>query len=563
MNTATTHFNRTELDHLMRATHLPDSDLPFHGRSHPQAVLAHARTMSTRLREAGISLDEVAIERGLALHDSLSHLPPELLGFRTPEELAGAIAYRHAKRQGASEREARTAERVALATSPLVCPRTPEEIVARASDLGGVGGVYEEFREGTERLYRESMIRTGRATTFAEWLPRGIQHLGYFMWPMLALTPAAYDAKGRSAFHVRAIQHIIRIWQETYGGSRPVTVEVGENTVQGPTSDELGLWIVVTARESVRERLALERMERGAAGPVVLAIPGCPDALPLPDQAVDRIVGEGAHLVPPQEASRVSSVNLAHVTSPPEPKGTLDDSLRGWCSAIEAFRPSREMLRTVDALMVPMHERYRRLKRVDLLGQPVLSVRADLLLADTTATAREIAGEKLFAFIEPTEGRNEGIRWHGVIARDALCEEVTRRLAGVASDSYTVTVQAARTVIYNANVLVGTDGSVRVEFSSAAQIPSRANTKILFWAWRDELSGLIRYSTQERVEREAAYTLLRKLPGTGEGRERIYLPGYYEAAMVRDDERIIPLFFDFRSDPFFIHSRGLAASENA
>lgn len=551
--TQETQTQRDELLELMKSSYLPDSELPYHGVSHPGAVLKHAQQLCARLRDAGIEVDETALRRALVLHDSLAHLNPELLGFRTSEELAANVVYRFSKNSGASEAEARRAEGIVLATSPHFRPRTPEEIVARTSDLANVAAGYESFSRATLKLHEENALRVGRVTPFEQWLPRSFQYLGLFLWPMLELTPQAYDSMGRSHWHTRALTNIIRMWRETYGGSRPVVVEVMEaNQLKRRWNGAADvLWIGVQKDERDREDLsaAMEASEGGTQ----IVVPGSGARMPLPDRCVDEILLSGDSEDLRREAERVAREGAQVHSVARVVHREKDDSLRGWSAALEGLPTAATSVDVIESLRIPMAERYRRLDKEGLLKIPVHSESADVFFNNLGAAVAHVGSGPYYVFVEPKDGASGGKRWHGRLSAEQLPDKVDE-IVGVQSPAdYVVTIQPAYEILYNANVMIRHDGSVSAEFCSGKDLPSRSGTRILFSAWREELSGMLRYSSGELAEREIAYRVLSALPGDGSGRNRNYRPGYYEVAVARHPTGgILPLFFDFREDEFFI-----------
>lgn len=564
-NTINQETQRDELLELMKSSYLPDAELPYHGVSHPDAVWSHARAMIDRLRLAGVEIDETALRRGIVLHDSLGHINPDLLGYRTAEELAANVVYKFSKTAGASEIEARRAESVVLATSPFYRPRTAEEIIARSCDLANVAGSYEEFSAATRKFHEENVLRSGRPTPFEQWLPRSFQYLGLFLWPMLELTPQAYDASGRSQWHTRALSNIIRTWRETYGDSRPVVVEILEAHQMGRRWSGSGdsLWIGIQKDERDRENFSARMIK--SDGGTQIVVPGAGALMPLPDRCADEVVLPNDSLEFRREAERVSRQGASVHTISRVQHVEKEDSLRGWSAALENLSAGAPAAGVLEGLRVPMAERYRRLKAEGLISIPVCSERADVLCADVEAAARNVGWGPLYAFIEPADGKSSSKRWHGKLEVNQLKAKVQQVVGVQALSEYVVTIQPAFEILYNANVMVRHDGSVSAEFCSGKDLPSRAGTRILFSAWRDELSGMLRYSSKELAEREIAYRVLSAIPGDGSGRERNYRPGYYEIAVARapSGSGILPLFFDFRDDEFFIGKPGNGNKKSA
>ncbi len=407
---------RDELQELMAATYLPNSRMPYHGISHPADVRDFARQFCERLRQNGIHVDAQALDIGLGLHDALMHIKPELLGFRVAEELAGKLAYQFAKDRGLPELTARRAERVALATSPLYRPTTPEEIVARVSDLSNLPSSYEHFSANTQSLYEEAMLRSGQAVPFKEWLPRGFQYLGLFLWPMLQLTPAAQDEQGRSSWHTSALGNIARSWHEAYENQRPIVVEILEpgQTMRRWHSAQKSMWIGVQASERDRENLCQALIKSTGQGEVQLVVPGAAKVIPLPDGSADEVVLNDSAPEAIAEARRVLR------------QGGILHSVSQVGTEKLALTPMPMALRAVGGE----------------IKLPLCTAPASIVCHCAAELAESVGTDELYAFIEPTGDAPADARWQGRVSVHSLTSRIEEMARQVDPRNLMVTVLA-------------------------------------------------------------------------------------------------------------------------
>ena len=233
------------------------------------------------------------------------------------------------------------------------------------------------------------------------------------------------------------------------------------------------------------------------------------------------------------------------------------DSLRGWAKALDSEASATISPLLLSELQATMAERYERLGREGLISIPVKSTGGREVLADPAGAVAGINSDSLFVFIEPISRDSSLSRWRGKVNGGKLKDKVEAIIGEAPPEKFIVTVQPFYNIRYNANVIVHENGEMIAEFSSGDDLPSRMGAKILFAARRDSLTDLFSYSTENEAERAVAYSVLQAIPGEGAGRGRQFRPGYYEVAVAdgNDCGGILPLFFDYRTDPFFTGER--------
>lgn len=297
------------IQRLRERTHLPDTEAPYHGASHPKIVWAHAELLCDRCDHAGIHVNRHALHDAVELHDSLCHINPQLLGFPSSENLAATLAFNFLRSSGYSEEAAALVSSIVMATHPDVRPMTPEQIIIRAADLWNVGGPYSEFLSANLALFKEMQIARGSEVPFENWLQGSYQFLSRFLWPFLELTPEARDSAGRSVWHTQAMSNLSRTWRDTFGESARV---VAEFSLSGPIASHviephtlyIGLHSDEEQRRTTLRDVAAVANERKSAA---FLIPGSGSGFSLPDELCDTVIVHEPDLDVICEAIRVTA----------------------------------------------------------------------------------------------------------------------------------------------------------------------------------------------------------------------------------------------------------------
>lgn len=603
--------------------YLSDAVLPYHGLSHPAVVERNALKLVERAQAHGIAVDVEALQVATYLHDALSHLNSKLLGFETPEELAGTIAYNRLVTQGKDSEFATKVKNIILSTDPRFIPSTPEEKIMRAADLGNLGQDFMNFAEATLQLYREAEYKRKSHLPWQDYLPLSYKFLQGFMWPMIELTPQAWDGAGRSMFHKQAMGNLLAWTQHVYPESQ-IRVHAHMLTrsdtlphiaQSNPGSPEFA--IIMHHDEQRRHELLShlrESMTKPAAPRFGFVIPNRHDGISLPDESCNsvhldvanptalqeaaRALKPGGTLFVPKQLSRELSLpqlsslgfEICSETSPPsdgrvafvkstkkaselsaqfpklnalKERGEVIDSLRGWSAAFEDLNDPLFSRNLVRELQIPMAERYQKLQAAGLLHHTVLTVRADKFLDNPGEYLAKLPGERLFPFIEPQPYNAQLPRFHNrVVPHSDIVEKVKNTIGKLDPATYMITLQPAYSILYTGNVIVRKDGTLIAEFCKGTDIPSRQHAPIAARVTRDPLTGIFRWnnpqSTAEAEEMRATlFEAIKAIPGEGQGRNCVHQRGYYELALGRDPtcNSVIPLFFDFRTDSFFVGDR--------
>ena len=279
------------LRNLRARTYLPDEQAPYHGISHPDRVWESAQVVAKRCAELGIHVDGDALRNAIELHDALSHVPPQFLGFDSPERVAATLTFRFLLSCGYSETSAGQIRDIVMATNPEVRPSTTEEIIIRAADLGNLGASYREFRESSLALHQEAQIAKRAEIDFSHWLQNGFLYLSKFLWPMLELTLQARDNEGRSVFHTSALRNMATLWREPLGEETEVRAEFFTDGSLAPKiTGSKQFYIAIHPDESAR-RASLDSLKKEASAHkgVAFAVPGERGRFPLPDEICSEV----------------------------------------------------------------------------------------------------------------------------------------------------------------------------------------------------------------------------------------------------------------------------------
>jgi hypothetical protein len=174
-----------------------------------------------------------------------------------------------------------------------VVPKTIEQILMRCADLENLGGPYDGFARGTQALHIEAVNLKKTNAPLKEWMRGAYDYLGGFIYPVLRLTPNAFDEAGRSRWHQQAIGNLARQWREVVSEDAPIVVEFFTGSKIEPCAQLApdAFYIAVHPnQERRREALGTLRSFVKPVNGVAFAIPGNCGAASLPDGLCTQIV---------------------------------------------------------------------------------------------------------------------------------------------------------------------------------------------------------------------------------------------------------------------------------
>lgn len=563
--------------------HLPDRLAPYHGSSHPFDVLERARELTARAEECGYQIDWESLELACYLHDVLHYLNPREFGFDSSEALSEEMARYFLQRENVSYRTIEKVCQLIRCTHSDTLPRTPEEQIIRAADLGGLIEPFESFRAASEAL-RQETSEEDPLKSFQKQL--GV--LRKYLLPYLHLTPEACDRKGRSLFHQKAIENIVTYLRELLEkNAQALKVVVRHSNIENLVRAHEGketftLEMHIEDSYENRKRILQELHHTDSKVRESLVVPGTATAIPLYSNSADEVHCYKINILRLQEASRILrgggkayfylkdlaefeawskavkkcgfeySEEVFHdqfkVVCLQKRNENLTaferkDTLTEWENALKDSGHSRDAKK----LRLSMEERYQRVREMGLPTTPTITLPLRNFLSSPEETLRALSSEDIFLFAE-----KQGLpSIHMAVTKHNIVSVLENIALDWPEDEVDLTLQQAYPIVFNGNILVNRSGGLRAEFTPGNSLPSRQNCHIDFSCANDEWSGGLKYSTTDAVKRRIAHGAIRYIAKSQNRGRSEYLPGYYEVAVTEGDEGYRYLFFDYRDDEFF------------
>lgn len=119
---------------------------------------------------------------------------------------------------------------------------------------------------------------------------------------------------------------------------------------------------------------------------------------------------------------------------------------------------------------------------------------------------------------------------------------------------YDISWQAYSENIFGGTIIVNPGGQIYVEFKRGKQAKLAKGTEDPeFFAVRNSITGLFRYSFDDPVLRRSIYNLVLALPHEKDNLRGEFRPGYYEFTLIQEDNTpsLRPIFFDYREGPVY------------
>lgn len=274
----------------------PQSKGGYHHWGHVAESLAESRPLIQRAIRSGVKLDVDALTHAIIGHDMLFHERADNIGLPSKEHVAADYMYRFLLQSGASEKHARKVVRIILCTHFLAEPKSPEEIIMRATDLSNLAGNYAKFVENTLKLHREAKILNGTTERFEVFARRSLHFLPLYVFRFLHLTPKALSSRGSSAWHEQTLRNTIKLFSEINSGRNNIRVIAQFGTVRSTTTpanqSKNDFVVVVEANEQVREQNLAEWRKKQPKERIpspAFFVPGSQTRTPLPAQSCDVV----------------------------------------------------------------------------------------------------------------------------------------------------------------------------------------------------------------------------------------------------------------------------------
>lgn len=288
----------------------------YHTLEHRNEVMEDRRRIGCRVLRYGFEPDDDIGDTAAAWHDAaIALIPKDVMtkqdGAWEPascsEEVASAMFDNEAQRLELPEDFRWGVRGAIMGTSPSGALDSLEAKLLAAADTKGVGfGSYEQFVGNTHKLWHEAKWRGAKQIDWEDFVVGSINYLGLFMSRNIHLTPEYLDGHGRSAWHLGAVNNILRLANETW-----VDIQLSGELTEGPRAEGQD-WI--TARNldlNLSTSGLLRKIKAGQdqkPAEMKLSLPVEGRILPLEDQILDRFFIQKSASRSPQlvrEAGRV------------------------------------------------------------------------------------------------------------------------------------------------------------------------------------------------------------------------------------------------------------------
>ena len=230
------------------------------------------------------------------------------------------------------------------------------------------------------------------------------------------------------------------------------------------------------------------------------------------------------------------------------------DRLRGWLHSLTDGGLTSPVKETIQAFEGTRAEAMALVRMLDLPHIPYVNVSVSNFLREPELYLTQLGGTKYYWVLQPSAGDISLDHPDPRVGDSAeLIQQARLYAAEGVEDQYILTISQCAQIKYIGNIVVGNQGGVYAEFNKAPLPPTRSNTNPTFTVRGDPYLGTFRYSITDPDIRSAVFRAIQALPSIGAGRERKYLPGYYEVflATVGDEGLLSARFFDVKqSGPF-------------
>lgn len=231
-----------------------------------------------------------------------------------------------------------------------------------------------------------------------------------------------------------------------------------------------------------------------------------------------------------------------------EKTGNYAANINDWAKALQPY--NKDLAGRID------EKREVGFANVERLGLPRYKHRTILLtefLKNRGEYFREMESEKFFVSLEPL---NHGLGRIGKagLNRKEVIELIFAFIAPENQDQYKVLLNQFFDNIFGGTIVVDKNGNPFFEFIRGNQTGvGKGNVDIEFRVWRDNFTKNFKYSFEDEIIREIAHMAIMSVPHSGEGREMIFLTGYYELVIARKDKSSRPqvFFLDYRDNVKF------------
>lgn len=238
-----------------------------------------------------------------------------------------------------------------------------------------------------------------------------------------------------------------------------------------------------------------------------------------------------------------------------------DTNMMAWAQALEGlktFTRQDDLKRFAKALREPRLTGWKRVKELGLPNDTPEIFPLTVFLRNPEFFLPKRPG-KWLVLLEPKKINEMRYRKASLETNEIFCwiKDVIEK-NNLNSEFYDLALGETHQSEYGGNIIITHEGKILIEFTKGGQgvisegKHNQAEHGELFLVRRDEHMGSFKYSWADedgKPTRESIYKVLMKIPHNGTGRDRQFLPGYYEFQLIDRGNGLEPLFFDCRIDP--------------
>ena len=189
------------------------------------------------------------------------------------------------------------------------------------------------------------------------------------------------------------------------------------------------------------------------------------------------------------------------------------------------------------------------LKKLNLPRYNAVQILLEEFLVDPSKYFKKIGSDKFYFCLESNDKMS--CRYSACdLGEEGILEYIKTHVLDDQRNKYKITLQEFLNNEYGGTIVINDDGCIYIEFVQGFQgqiAHGRACPEFLCSV--DALTGLMRYNFDDPYLRKVIYDTLMRIPHSGEGRGKAFLPGYYEFSLVKDSQgHLRPIFIDASTD---------------
>lgn len=211
----------------------------------------------------------------------------------------------------------------------------------------------------------------------------------------------------------------------------------------------------------------------------------------------------------------------------------------------------RKFPKLAEALSEDRRTRFARIKELGLPQANCVEATLPDFLDDPEKYFSQLATDKYYAAVNTYK---KDLRSFGEadLGKAEILEEIKSKISESRYSDYEIRIEEYGN-LYGGTIVTGPEGQIWIEFKEGRQTEiGEGSVTPEYTAEKDKHTGVLRYSFEDEDLRRDIYNALQAIPHKGEGRNKRYLPGYFEFALFeREDGKRYPVFFDYSEYPEF------------